>query len=105
MNQIRMIKSKGRLRNIETETIRRKTENESRDEVNEGTIQESDNTAGINDENVDTNHEDTANEEPIKITENDLSDSERGRLLRLREALEDDHFGKMEVNLWRQRKN
>ena len=99
MNQIRMIKSKGRLRNIETETIRRKTENESRDEVNEGTIQESDNTAGINDENVDTNHEDTANEEPIKITENDLSDSERDRLLRLREALEGDDFGKTEVNL------
>ena len=105
MNQIRMIKSKGRLRNIETEIIRRKTENESRDEVNEGTIQESDNTADINDENVDTNHEDTVNEEPIKIIENDLSDSERDRLLRLREALEDDDFGKMEVNLWRQRKN
>ena len=100
-----MIKSKGRLRNIETEIIRRKTENESRDEVNEVTIQESDNTADINDENVDTNHEDTVNEEPIKIIENDLSDSERDRLLRLREALEDDDFGKMEVNLWRQRKN
>ena len=50
-----------RARNIETETIRRKIENESRDEVNEGTIQESDNTAHINDENVDTNRADRAN--------------------------------------------
>ena len=56
-----MIKSKGRVRDIETETIRRKIENESRDKVNEGTIQESDNTADINDENVDTNHVDSAN--------------------------------------------
>ena len=38
MNQIRMIKSKGWVTNIEIETIRRKIENESRDEVNEGTI-------------------------------------------------------------------
>ena len=50
-----------RARNIETETIRRKIENESRDEVNEGTIQESDNTAYINNENVDTNRADSAN--------------------------------------------
>ena len=61
MNQIRMNKSKGRVRNIETETIKRKIENESRDKANEGTIQESDNTADINDENVDTNHVDSAN--------------------------------------------
>ena len=50
-----MIKSKGRARNIETEAIRRKIENESRDEVNEGTLQESDKTADNNDEKVDTN--------------------------------------------------
>ena len=56
-----MINSKGRVRNIETETIRRKIENKSRDEVNEGTIQESDNTADIHDENADTNHVDEAN--------------------------------------------
>ena len=37
MNQIRMIKSKGWVTNIEIETIRRKIENE-RDEVNEGTM-------------------------------------------------------------------
>ena len=61
MNHIRMINSKGRVRNIETETIRRKIENKSRDEVNEGTIQESDNTADIHDENADTNHVDEAN--------------------------------------------
>ena len=62
-------------------------------------MQESDNIADINRENVDINHADSANEEPIKIIENDLSDSERDRLLRLREALEGNDFGKMEVNL------
>ena len=61
MNQIRMINSKGRVRNIETETIRRKIENKSRDEVNEGTRQESENTGDINDEYADTNHVDEAN--------------------------------------------
>ena len=64
MNQIRMTKSKGWVTHIEIETIRRKIENEGRDEVNEGTIQESDNTADIYDENVDINHADSANEEP-----------------------------------------
>ena len=99
MNQTRMIKSKGWVTNTEIETIRRKIENEGRNEVNEGTMQESDNIGDINDENVDINHADSANEEPITITENDLSDSERNRLLRLRETLEGDEFGKTEVNL------
>ena len=62
-------------------------------------MQESDNIADINRENVDISHADSANEEPITIIENDLSDSERDRLLRLREALEGNDFGKMEVNL------
>ena len=99
ISPIRMIKSKVWVTNIEIETIRRKIENEGRDEVNEGTIQESDNTADIYDENVDISHANSANEEPISITENDLSDSERDRLLILREALEGDDFGKTEVNL------
>ena len=90
MNQIRMIKSKGWVTNIEIETIRRKIENESRDEVNEGTIKKSDNTADTYDENGNINHADSANEEPIRIVEN---------VLRLREALEGDDFGKTEVNL------
>ena len=47
MNQIRMIKSKGWVTNIEIETIRRKIGNEGRDEVNEGTMQESDNIVEI----------------------------------------------------------
>ena len=94
-----MIKSKGWVTNIEIETIWRKIENEGRDELNEGTIQESDNTADIYDENVDINHVYSANEEPIRITKNDLSDSERDRLLRLIEALEGDDFGKTEVNV------
>ena len=46
MNQIRMIKFKEWVTNIETETIRRKIEN-GRDEVNEGTMKENDNTADI----------------------------------------------------------
>ena len=99
MNQIRMIKSKGWVTNTEIETIRRKIENEGRNEVNVGTMQESDNIADVNDKNVDINHADSANEEPIRIIENDLSDSERDRLLRLREALEGDDFGKAEENL------
>ena len=53
MNQIRMIKSKGWVTNTQTETIRRKIDSKSRDEVNEGTMQESHNIVGINDENVD----------------------------------------------------
>ena len=97
MNQIRMIKSKGWVTNIEIETIRRKIENEGRDKVNEGTIKESDNTADIYDENHDINHADSANEESIRIVENVLSDSERDRFLRLREAFEGDDFGKTEV--------
>ena len=99
MNQLRMIKTKSWVTNTEIETFRRKIDNEGRDEVNEGIMQESDNIADINRENVDINHADSANEEPIKIIENDLSDSERDRLLRLREALEGNDFGKMEVNL------
>ena len=62
-------------------------------------MQESDNIEDINDDNVVINHVDSANEEPITIIENDLSDSERNRLLRLRETLEGDDFGKTEVNL------
>ena len=62
-------------------------------------MQESDNIEDTNDENIDINHADSANEEPIRIIENYLSDSERDRLLRLREALEGDDFGKTEVNL------
>ena len=99
MNQLRMIKTKSWVTNTEIETFRRKIDNEGRDEVNEGIMQESDNIADINRENVDINHADSANEEPIKIIENDLSDSERDRLLRLREALEGNDFGKIEVNL------
>ena len=99
MNQIRMINSKVWVTNTEIETIRRKIENKGRDEINEGTMHHSDNIASINDENVDINHADGANEEPITIIENDLSDSERNRLLRLRETLEGDDFGKTEVNL------
>ena len=72
-----MIKSKGWVTNTEIEIIRRKIENESTDEVNEGTIQESDSTADIYDENVDINHVDSANEKPIRIIDNGLSDSER----------------------------
>ena len=53
MNQIRMIKSKGWVTNTQIETIRRKIDSKSRDEVNEGTMQESHNIVGINDENVD----------------------------------------------------
>ena len=99
LNQIRLIKSKGYVTNTKVEAIRRKIDNEGRDEVNKGTIHDSDDIADINDENVDINHVDSVNEEPITITENDLSDSERNRLLRLRETLEGDDFGKTEVNL------
>ena len=94
-----MIKSKGWVTNIEIETIRKKIENKGRDDVNKGKIQESDNTADIYDEIVDINHGDSANEEPIRIIENDLNDFERDRILRLREALEGDNFGKTEENL------
>ena len=62
-------------------------------------MQESDNIEDTNDENIDINHADSTSEEPIRVTENDLSDSEREKLLRLREALEGDDFGKTEVNL------
>ena len=99
MSQIRITKSKGWVTNAEIETIRRKIDNESRGEVNEGITQESDNIVDISDANVDTNHADSVNKEPITIIENDLSDSERDRLLRLREALTGDDIGKMEVNL------
>ena len=83
----------------EIDTITRKIDNKGRDEVNEDKMKESDNIADINDENIDINHADSANEEPITIIENVLSDSERNRLLRLRETLEGDEFGKTEVNL------
>ena len=78
---------------------RKKIDNEGRDEVNEGTMQESDNIVDINDENFDINHADSVNEEPITITENYLGYSKRDRFLRLREALEGDDFDKTEVNL------
>ena len=99
MKQIRMIKTKSWVTNTEIETFRRKIDNKGRDEVNKGIMQESDNMADIHRENVDINHADSANEEPITIIENDLSESERDRFLRLREALEGNDFGKMEVNL------
>ena len=76
-----------------------KMEKERRDEVNEGTMQQTDNIADINDDNVDINQADSANEEPIKIIENELSDCERNWLLRLREAFQGDDFGKTEKNL------
>ena len=50
-----MIKAKGWVTNTEKETIRRKIENEGRDEVNDDARQESDNILDINDENVDFN--------------------------------------------------
>ena len=61
MSQIRMIKSKRWVTNTEIETIRRKI---GKDEGNEGTVQESDNIAGIDDEKVDINHADSVTEEP-----------------------------------------
>ena len=99
LNQTRMIKFKDLVTNIEIETMRRKIENEGRGEVNEGTIQKSDNTADIYDENVDVNHTDSGNEQPIRIIENDLSESVGDRLLRLREALKGDDFDKTETNV------
>ena len=71
MNQIRMIKTKGWVTNTEIETIRRKIYNEGRDEVNEDTMHDSnnindENIADINDENIDINHVDSANEEPLQ---------------------------------------
>ena len=51
-------------------------------------MEESDNIADINDENVDINHADRANEKPIVIIVIDLSDSERDRHLILTEVLE-----------------
>ena len=96
MSQIRMIKSKRWLTNTEIETIRRKI---GKDEGNEGTVQESDNIADIDDEKVDINHADSVTEEPTTIIENDLSDSKRNRLLRLKKTLECDNFGKTKVNL------
>ena len=74
-------------------------EKELRDEVNEGTMQQTDNIADINDENVDINQVDSANEEPIIIIENELSDCERNWLLRLREVCQGDDFGKTEKSL------
>ena len=56
------------------------------------------NRAIFNDKNVDINHKDSANEEPIRIIENDLSDSERDRFLRMRETLEGDDLDKTEGN-------
>ena len=82
-----MIQSKGWVTNIEIETIRRKIEHKGMGEVNEGAMEESDNTADIDDENGDKNHADSANEEPIRTAKNVLGDSEG------------DEFGKTEVNL------
>ena len=96
MNQVRMIKSNGSVTNTEMETIRRK---KGRNKVNEGTVQESDNIGDNDDENVDINQAHSATEEPITIIQNDLSNCERNRLLRLREILKGDDFGKTEVNL------
>ena len=48
---MRMIKPKGWVTDVEIETIKRKIENESSDDVNDGTIQENDNTTDIYDEN------------------------------------------------------
>ena len=96
MNGIRMMKSTGWVTNVEIEIIRRKIENKGRDKVSDGKIKENDNTADTYDKNDDINHADSANEEPIEITENDLNDSERNRLLRLTKALEDNDFGKTE---------
>ena len=89
-----MIKSKGCITNTKIETIRRKKDNQGRDEVNEGTMHDSDNIADINYENVDITHADSATEEPITVIENDLTDSERNRLLRLKKTLKGDDFGK-----------
>ena len=52
MNQIRMIKSKGWETNTEIETTGEKIDNKGRDEVNEGTMYDSDNMADIKNENV-----------------------------------------------------
>ena len=45
------------------------------------------------------NHADSASAEPIDIIGNDLSDSKRDRLLRSREALQNNNFGKTEVKV------
>ena len=81
--------------NLVNQVIRKKIDNKGRDEVNDGTIQENDNTGDISNENNDINHADSVNEEPIEITEN----NERDWLLRLKKALEDNDFVKTEVNL------
>ena len=86
-----MIKSKGCITNTKIETIRRKRDNQG---INEGTMHDSDNIADINYENVDITHADSATEEPITVIENDLTDSERNRLLRLKKTLKGDDFGK-----------
>ena len=93
-----MIKSKCWLTNAEIETIRRKIENKGRDQVTDGIIQENDIIVDLYDENDDVSYADSANEGPIEITQNDLSNYERDRLLRLREVLQDNDFGKTELN-------
>ena len=94
MNQMIMIKWKGLVTNVQIDKIKRKIENESRYKVNDGTTQQTDNTTAIYDENDNMNPADSESEEPNEITENDLSDSKRNRLLRLTEALENDNFDK-----------
>ena len=89
-----MIKWKGLVTNVQIDKIKRKIENESRYKVNDGTTQQTDNTTAIYDENDNMNPADSESEEPNEITENDLSDSKRNRLLRLTEALENDNFDK-----------
>ena len=94
MNQMIMIKWKGLVTNVQIDKIKRKIENEGRYKVNDGTTQQTDNTTAIYDENDNMNPAESESEEPNEITENDLSDSKRNRLLRLKEALENDNFDK-----------
>ena len=94
MNQMIMIKWKGLVTNVQIDKIKRKIENEGRYKENDGTTQQTDNTTAIYDENDNMNPADSESEEPNEITENDLSDSKRNRLLRLTEALENDNFDK-----------
>ena len=67
MNQIRMMKPKDWVNNLEIEAIRREIENEGRDEENDGKIHGNDHTADMHNKNDNINHVCSANEEPIKI--------------------------------------
>ena len=95
MNQIRMIKSKGWLANVEIETIRRKIDNKDRDKENNGTLEKNDERADINVENVGIDHTEIVNEVPNVIRDgNDLTNTERDRLLKMAHALEDNGLDK-----------